>query len=798
MRVLVYPHDLEMGGSQMNAIEIAAQMRELGVEPVLFGRPGALNGWIAELGLEFRPSPEPSHRPSARVARALRDLARERRIDVLHGYEWPPTLEVAWAAGRLPGVAPVSTVMSMAVAPFIPAWMTLVVGTRQIAAAEQAAGRPRVHLLEPPVDLVHNVVTDPAVLRRFRATWKLDGRPLLVCVTRLARELKSEGIFTAIEVARAARGTDAFQLLIVGDGPERARVEAAAAEANAVRANTVVLTGQLDDPRPAYAVADVCLGMGGSALRALAFGKPLIVQGEQGFFLPLTPETVRTFRWQGWYGIGEGISAGPARLRAALNPLLRDVRLRSERSALGSEVVRAFSLERAAETQVAIYRAALEGAVARGERLADGAAATVRFGAYHVRRRAARRRGHRAADDFNASPVAAAPPSRRRHPGAPGAGDGSVVYFPGVSWDAVPGTDRALATALSETRDVMWVDPPMSVWARWRRRVAVPAESRVAPRVTRLSVAVPPGVTRPGARAVVLQWVAFAVRRRLRASGVRPSAVIASTTEAVLPSLHLGSARLVYFATDDFVAGAPLWGVSARYLHRAREANLRHADLVLAVTEELAQVLRREGTPSAAFSNGCDLGRYAGIETVHPAADVHLAAPIAGVVGQFNERTDLRHVRAVVDAGVSVLLVGPRYYGSRHNEAALEDLCRNPRVQWIDRVTPDRLVSYMRCLDVGLTPYADTVFNRRSFPLKTLDYLAAGIPVVTTAVPPMEGLDTTFVRRATTPADFADAVLEVLRQPPARSAVREAVRAFDWPSRARQLDEWLTGGVHDA
>jgi hypothetical protein len=38
-------------------------------------------------------------------------------------------------------------------------------------------------------------------------------------------------------------------------------------------------------------------------------------------------------------------------------------------------------------------------------------------------------------------------------------------------------------------------------------------------------------------------------------------------------------------------------------------------------------------------------------------------------------------------------------------------------------------------MDVGLTPYADTPFNQASFPLKTLEYLSAGLPVVSTDLP---------------------------------------------------------------
>ena len=53
MRIAVYPHDLGIGGSQLNAIEIAAGVRDLGHHPFVVGRPGALVERIHELGLEF-------------------------------------------------------------------------------------------------------------------------------------------------------------------------------------------------------------------------------------------------------------------------------------------------------------------------------------------------------------------------------------------------------------------------------------------------------------------------------------------------------------------------------------------------------------------------------------------------------------------------------------------------------------------------------------------------------------------------------------------------------------------------
>ena len=96
-----------------------------------------------------------------------------------------------------------------------------------------------------------------------------------------------------------------------------------------------MLTGALIDPRPAYAAADVMLGMGGSALRGLAFGKPLVVQGEEGFWQLLTPGSAPTFLDQGWYGLADDAD----RLAAILAELLDSPGLRLTLGTFGRRLV---------------------------------------------------------------------------------------------------------------------------------------------------------------------------------------------------------------------------------------------------------------------------------------------------------------------------------------------------------------------------------------------------------------------------------------------------------------------------
>ncbi|QDH10914.1 glycosyltransferase [Nocardioides dongxiaopingii] len=787
MRVLVYPHDLSVGGSQLNAVELAAAVRERGHDVLVHGVPGPLVERVHELGLEFVPSAPVGRRPTPGVVASLAQVAAERQVDVLHGYEWPPGLECHLAALRSPAVA-VTTVMSMAVAPFLPRTSHLVVGTEQIAAHERARGRQRTSLLEPPVDLAVNGPDVPLDLAGFRARWGLDdGRPTVVLVTRLARQLKLEGVVTALEaISRVVRTTPA-RLLVVGDGECRAEVRALSEEVDRVHGpGTVVLTGELADPRPAYAVADVALGMGGSALRAMAFGAPLVVLGEGGYVAPLTEQSLPGFLWRGWYGYGPSGAGTPAEVLAdLLTGLLEDPARRAAAGALGRRVVEdRFSLVAAARRQEAVYEAALADRPSSAATVGASARSVGEFAAHHLRRRARRIAGAGATEDFNASPLA-------RDGRAP-AGAGAVLWFAGASWDAVAGTDRHLATAVARDRTVVWVDPPMSFVARRRRGVDVAPVTEPWPGVVRVNTVVVPGVSRPVLRRVTRSLAARHAAHVVRRRGLDVDVVVVSDPEQTLPQ-RAGRAVRVYFETDDFVAGAALLGSDAGHAERRRRTNVRRSDVVLAITTELAGHLAALGAWVRVLPNGADAEHYRDVDGIAAADEVTLDRPLAGVVGQLNDRLDLDALDAVAGTGSRLLLLGPRHEQDPATRRRLDALIAHPNVQWVDRQPFARLPAFMSAIDVGLTPYAVTEFNRGSHPLKTLEYLAAGRSVVSTDLPASRALGAALVTVATSPAGFAEATVRQLaeagpgRGGPAASGRRAFAMQHTWTARAGEL-----------
>src|SRR5690606_6629764 len=100
------------------------------------------------------------------------------------------------------------------------------------------------------------------------------------------------------------------------------------------------------------------------------------------------------------------------------------------------------------------------------------------------------------------------------------------------------------------------------------------------------------------------------------------------------------------------------------------------------------------------------------------------------------------------------------------------------------------LLPYLKKIDVGIVPYADTAFNLGSFPMKTLEYLAAGRPVVATPLPAVRSLGTDLVSTAEAPREFAAAArgqAHLARAPDLVAARRELAARNSWAARAQQL-----------
>jgi glycosyltransferase involved in cell wall biosynthesis len=363
-----------------------------------------------------------------------------------------------------------------------------------------------------------------------------------------------------------------------------------------------------------------------------------------------------------------------------------------------------------------------------------------------------------------------------------------VVLCAANNWDGPWFADQQLAVSLSKHVPVLYVDPAVSFRSGVPKRfLAEPWVRELTPGLTRLSPVGLPGGQRPGAAVVTSLLVAHRVRQTARSLGTRVDVLIDCFPRTPVLG-RCGERRKVYWAQDDFGAMAELVGVSRSQMEKGERHLAQVADLVVAANPQVAERWSSSGARTELIPFGCDPAAFARAPELERAADIRLEGPIAGFVGHIGERIDAAMLRAVSDAGVSLLLVGPKH--PRFDVGSLDAFFDRANVQWVGARRFEELPPYLAAMDVGLVPYNHSPFNEASFPLKTLEYLAAGVRVVASDLPAIRWLDCSYVEIADTPSSYAEAVLHALQAPHDRST-QASLQAFagrhSWDARAEQF-----------
>jgi teichuronic acid biosynthesis glycosyltransferase TuaH len=379
----------------------------------------------------------------------------------------------------------------------------------------------------------------------------------------------------------------------------------------------------------------------------------------------------------------------------------------------------------------------------------------------------------------------------------PGDWSGLIVLCANTAWNENPICSRPLALPLSRVAPILYVDPPVSHATAMKNpalkeSLEGPRLRLVAPNIVRLTPVVLPGKDRPVVTHATELLLRRAIARAVKALGGDVLATI-----AIAPNRYpfgVANEKLrVFWAQDDFTAEPELVGISFAVIERGVARLADAADLIVAVSPTLVDHWAERGHDAILMPNGCDAADFAGAPSLPRPADITLEAPFAVSAGRLSPRIDLGLLEAVVDRGVRLLLVGPEDY-SPEDRARLDALVARPGVQWVGIKPYIEVPAYLGAAAVGLVPYADTGFNRASFPLKTPEYLAAGLPVVATDLPSLRWMNAPDTALATEPAAFAEAVVRTIAAPvdPGGVERRQAFAAeHSWDARARQLAELL-------
>lgn len=385
LSVLMGLEGLALGGCPINALDLGRTLRDRGHRVTFFAIDEDVKVSLLPFAQAagFMPVLLPPEAGLIARARQIRRLARSVDADVTHVFgPWlGPAASVAMASGSR--VAIVTNWMMTNVF-YTPRHTPIIVGTQRLKHELEPRHKGQVWLMEPPVDLSVDV-PDPSRGDDFRREWGIAADDLVVAVVgRVDAHMKAESLSYAIR-AIGQMDEPRLRLVVVGDGDAFEQVQSLADEVNrGLGRGAVTMIGSLHDPRPAYNAADITLGMGGSALRALAHGKPLVVLGEHGFARIFELSTMEYFYDVGFFG--ETRVENPVGHLASLLVELLDEERRDVLGRFGlSEVRLRFGLDGAAANLEKIYRSSLEDLPSAGARFATAGAGVARAVARETR-----------------------------------------------------------------------------------------------------------------------------------------------------------------------------------------------------------------------------------------------------------------------------------------------------------------------------------------------------------------------------------------------------------------------------
>ncbi|MDQ3250047.1 MAG: glycosyltransferase, partial [Chloroflexota bacterium] len=247
--------------------------------------------------------------------------------------------------------------------------------------------------------------------------------------------------------------------------------------------------------------------------------------------------------------------------------------------------------------------------------------------------------------------------------------------------------------------------------------------------------------------------------------------------------------RLIYDVMDELSAfkGAPA------ALKAQERQMLQQADVVFTGGVSLYRAKLGYNANTHLFSSGVETAHFlrAAQETFAPPPDLPAtAAPVLGYFGVIDERMDLPLLTHLAAAHPewTILMLGPVL------KIDPVDLPQAPNLHFLGMKQYHELPAYLAHFDVALVPFAMNEATRHLSPTKTLEYMAAHKPVVSTPIPDIVELYGDYVRIAGTPQEFVAQVEAALTETADQRTVRLAqeeslLERYSWDSIAAQMHE---------
>jgi teichuronic acid biosynthesis glycosyltransferase TuaH len=186
----------------------------------------------------------------------------------------------------------------------------------------------------------------------------------------------------------------------------------------------------------------------------------------------------------------------------------------------------------------------------------------------------------------------------------------------------------------------------------------------------------------------------------------------------------------IYYSVDNIAHSRYV----SRHGPRLEDELMRKADLALTTSRELWNQARSKASSAYYLPNAADTALFTRRPSIYierPADLGDIATPIIIYSGHIDVRVDLDLVRSILrkHPDKTLVMVGPHSLEA----SVYHELAAFPNMKFLGRRDLSQLPAYLHHSHCAIIPFRCNELTRSIYPLKVNEYLAAGLPVVSTA-----------------------------------------------------------------
>jgi len=195
-------------------------------------------------------------------------------------------------------------------------------------------------------------------------------------------------------------------------------------------------------------------------------------------------------------------------------------------------------------------------------------------------------------------------------------------------------------------------------------------------------------------------------------------------------------------------------------------------------------ILKLHPKQSLFFPNGVNFSHFSRKSEMLPTEYQKIKKPIVLYVGAMDFWFDFECVNVLAKSlpDIAFVLIGPDNLAKLH-------LKQLPNIYLLGRRSYEDLPPYIHHADIGIIPfdrkgYAELVDHIN--PLKLYEYMASGLPVVSTRWKELENLNTR-AKLVDSHTEFVQKIKETLQEPKHSELLQEFAKQFEWNERVKEL-----------